>query len=200
MKQTALILGALVAFSWLTIPLSADAPPLGPGGIHLRGAVNAYGQFQMDMQVNQGTPGPFTILAVKVYAEPSETFLCALVDNTAPDALLQSLIGEKPEALSTDNIGSSKPHFTLSPPPPGDTGIRLDYVIRQEQGMSTLTLSQGNFQSASAFEFSSEPDSGGGIKHCGYCGGAYCGCVTCMGPWTLCCPSCTLVCGAIICP
>jgi hypothetical protein len=56
-----------------------------------------------------------------------------------------------------------------------------------------------------AFGFASLPDWGparaSGYMHCGRCGTQSCGCIHCGSvQFTLCCPSCLLICGHVFCP
>ena len=183
------------------LAVSAEEPVLGPGGTRISGKVNEYGQFQARLEVKQGGQGLFTILAVQVYAEPSHTLLAALVDEAAPVSVLTAIMEDKPRGLMTGVVGEGEHHWSVPSPPPEDRGIRLFYVIQEDGLISTVLMASVSLKSADEFDFSVEPDGGGGIRRCGYCPPYFCGCINCSGPeWTLCCPSCTMECAFILCP
>ncbi len=200
MRRNALLGVAFVLSSMLAVAVLARPPEVGPGGIWIQGTTNEYSNFSLDVRLQPGGPALFTILAAEVYSEPSHTFLAAIVDSAAPAQVLSTIQGQKPRAMIVTIVGQTEPHLTVPAPPATDTRIRIDYVIRKGQSVSTTTVSDAHLSSISDFEFSSTPNVGGGYYQCGYCGGTLCRCIYCPTPAvTLCCPSCTFECGFFDC-
>lgn len=200
MRRVALFLSVLMV-AMAGIYVLADAPELGPGGVHVRGTTNNFAAFQLYLNVKQASPDLFRILAVKVYTNPSHTLMFAFIDDSAPISVLQDIQAETPRAMATGTIGRSEPSLGISAPPRTDKRVTVEYVVGRNGATSSFTMSDITVSSVAEFEFSSEPMVGGNVKHCGWCGGEFCGCIYCQGPgYTLCCPDCTLVCGVILCP
>lgn len=173
----------------------------GPGGTWIKGSVNAQGDYQIQLITKQADPSLFKILAVKVYSEPSHLFLCALVDDSAPFTVAKAIASEKPEAMASGTLDDSQPLFGLAAPPATDNSLRIEYVTQRDGIQDLFLLADLHGINLGQFEMLSEPDSGGGIQHCGWCPPNFCGCVYCQGPaFTLCCPECTIECGVILCP
>ncbi|MGA9752884.1 MAG: hypothetical protein WBS54_13970 [Acidobacteriota bacterium] len=203
MRRNALLGVAVALSAMLAVAVLAQPPEVGPGGVWIQGSTDEYSSFYLRIGLRQAEPGLFTILAAKVYSEPSHTLLVAIVDGAAPALVLTSVNAEKPRATMVTTISAvqSDLHLGIPAPPATDSRIRIDYVIRKGKSVSTITMSDAQLSSLSDFEFSSAPTAGGGYHNCGSCGGSYCGCVDCSTPaWTLCCPSCTISCGAVKCP
>ncbi len=182
--------------------LVAQGPPLGPGGAKITGGMTKYGQFQATLVLKQGGPDLVTILAVKVYSEPSHTFLFALVDASAPSAVLNDILDEKPQGLSVSDLSGVETTFGVEPPPGQDNRITATYIVQGDKGPEARLMADVSLRTARAFSFSVEPQAGGGgIRRCGYCPPYFCGCTTCSGPaFTLCCPGCDIQCAAVMCP
>jgi hypothetical protein len=184
-----------------TVAVIAGTPPkLGPGGLWVHGFVNDFGQFQLDMNIEQGTPLPYKILAVKVYSMPSNTLMAAVVDPAAPESVLKSVLKEQPEAMASGQIGKLNPRFGLKAPSTKDKSIRVDYVVARGKGISYMPYARVYASDMQNFEFSAVPMSGGGIKMCAFCGGELCGCVACQGAALyVCCDLCMVSCVPIVC-
>lgn len=200
MKRLATFLLAVFLGLWAVAAMAQTPPKLGPGGVWVHGFVNDFGQFQLDMGIQQGTQKPFKILAVKVYSMPSNTLLAAVVDPEAPESVLKSILREQPEAMASGVIGKLSPSFGLKGPPAKDKSIRVDYVVEKGKGISYRPLARVYASDMQNFEFSAVPMNGGGIKMCAYCYGELCGCVACQGgALYVCCDLCTVSCYPIVC-
>lgn len=183
------------------LPVLAQGPPLGPGGIKVQGSTNEFASFYLDVTLQQADPSQFEILAAKIYAEPSHTLMVAIVSDAAPASVLTDIQSANPVAMAVTSIGNPEGRFGIPPRPPSDSAIRVDYVVRKGSLSSTLTVTETKVGSMSSFTVQSQPLGGGGYIHCGFCGGAYCGCVTCSGPaYNVCCPECSIHCGIYLCP
>jgi len=187
------------------LPAMADGPAtagtLGPAGVHVRGGVNAYGNFQLLLDLKQAPASAYTILAAKVYANPSHTLLFALVDDSAPASVLESIQAEKPRGMTVGAVGASAPSVGIAAPPLTDTLVTVEYVVLRDTQVEPFTAMNASVSSILSFDLASQPDVGGGIKHCVWCGSTFCGCIYCSTPnFTACCPLCNLVCGIIECP
>ena len=184
-----------------SLGLWAAGPAAGPGGTWIKGSVNPQGVYQIQLITKQAAPSLFTIWAVKVYSEPSHSFLCALVDDGAPGPVVQAIASERPSAMATGALDDTHPLFGLPAPPVTDRTLRIEYVTQKDGAQSLFLLAELHGLNLNQFEMLSEPDSGGHIKHCGWCPPEFCGCVYCQGPaFTLCCPDCTIACEVIVCP
>ncbi len=183
------------------VAVMAQTPPeLGPGGLWVHGFVNDFGQFQLDMNIEQGTPLPYKILAVKVYSMPSNTLMAAVVDLAAPESVLKSVLMEQPEAMASGQIGKLAPRFGLKGPSAKDKSIRVDYVVARGKAVSYMPFVRVYASDMQNFEFSAVPLSGGGFKMCAFCYGELCGCVACKGgALYVCCDLCTVSCYPIVC-
>lgn len=205
MRRTSILFFAfLMAVFTAVFPMVAWAaapPEAGPGGTWIKGQVEAGGAYSLFLKSRQAAPSLFTIWAVKVYAEPSHTLLCVMMDESAPDSVLQAILAEKPRAMATGALDDSEVKFGIQAPRADDRTIRIEYVTQKAGEQNLFLLAELHGLNLDHFEMLSEPDAGGSIKHCGWCPPNFCGCVYCQGPaYTLCCPDCTIVCGVILCP
>jgi hypothetical protein len=193
------ILAAALAFGAVS-PVLAQSGHLAPGGIRVHGFTNEFEQFYLDVTVVQGGEDLFQIQAVKVYSEPSHTLLYAQVDDGTPVSIFTSVQEEKPLAMTTSTIGEGMARVKIAPPPSGDSRIRVDYVSLANANGKPLTVGESSVSSMMNFDFSAEPAKGK-FKLCGFCSGAFCGCVSGATPtFTTCCPSCSITSGLTACP
>jgi hypothetical protein len=186
--------------------LSAFAADLEPGGVFFSGFLAEEGFYRMEVQTRQMAADQPQILAVKVYAEPSHTLLLALLDDSSPIELLQSISVQKPRAMATATIDESRLLVEATAPALDDQRIRIEYATDADGESGFQLLADCLFESLSQVQFSVEPLGGGSHHICGWCGPGgqmqFCGCVDCStAEYTLCCnvSPCTIYCGHVMC-
>lgn len=189
---------------------SALAADLGPGGVYFSGSLTDRGFYRMEVQLQQTAADQPQIIALKVYSEPSHTLMLALLDDSTPADLLESVQVESPLAMASATIQQSRLFVEAATPPLEDQRIRIEYATDAAGEAGFQVLADGLFESLDEVAFSVEPQGGdldGGSNHiCGWCwtGGnrQLCGCIDCsIVEFTVCCNvnPCTIYCGHVVC-
>jgi hypothetical protein len=130
-----------------------------------------------------------SLMAVKIYSEPSHTLLAAFVQKDAPVSLLQSIRGEKPRQLRTGTMEGAEVHTGMASPEAGERRIRVEVVVTGGKTPVSSAISDVEVRDIRNFEFTSEFLADGSFKHSGVCGGTALTPLVCMSPaWALCCP------------
>jgi hypothetical protein len=154
------------------------------------------------------------IQAIKIFAEPSHTFLAAIVAANADIKTLIEMWAKSdghPLFMVQGDLDQIAPTAEVAAPPSSDTSILMEYVLRNDNDeLEIKEVTRITFYSLDpSFAFSAGIPVGYlrgdlPVMTCGWCGGTYCGCIGCKTSSVyLCCVQgshfCELTCWPITC-
>ena len=191
------ILLAIIA----ALPALAQTKDLSPGALSVQGGMDsANGLVTLALRVAAPTPDQFALEAVELYAEPSGVLLAAIVDDAAPQAVLQAVQNQAPLAWTTVAHWQAQVNMRARVGFTKMSGLRVQYIVQKDGSLSAMVLADIQIHSPDEFSFSITPEVGGKNKVCGWCGPYFCGCMYCIGNYfVLCCPYCDMACGHVDC-
>ncbi len=187
---SACILALLLCGSVLAAPRIQEkgvqaAEEFMPGTTFVDGKIDN-GKLQLYVETRQIPSG--RLEAVKIFAEPSHTFLAAIFDTNADiEALIDmwAVSDGRPLFKAQGDLDKMAPTATIAAPPSSDTSILLEYVLRNgNDELEVVEVTMVNFYSLDpSFAFSSgfSPNLRQDLPPatCAWCSGTYCGCIVC---------------------
>ncbi|MBW2701362.1 MAG: hypothetical protein JRF33_11120 [Deltaproteobacteria bacterium] len=181
--------------------------PEDDGAIHLKGQVQ-HQRFALELGTRSDSSATETLQAIKIYSQPSNTFLFALTSSSADNkALIRmwSILGEVPMSMISTDLSVVQSRVVMQTPPEKDNKIRIEKLFYDGKSYRTVHMITVKVSSIDQFEFSVTPKEdntkGRGYNWvCAWCAADYCGCEMCGVEYTVCCPSCSITNGYVICP